>query len=294
MTPTIRSVQCLSPAGLHRMAYKEWGDANNPKVLVCVHGLSRVSDDFDTLAESLASDYRVICPDVVGRGRSDWLPNPQHYIIPQYVADMMTLLARINAETVHWLGTSMGGLIGLGLASLPESPIGKLILNDIGPSINPSALARIGHYIGEAVQFATFDEAAGYIRKISASFGKLTDEEWHKFAADVLRQNADGQWIRHYDLGLAVPFSAATEASGQMAEAMLWAAFDAIKCPTLLIRGAQSDLLTTEVAQAMLQRGPRPDFIELPDVGHAPALLHAPEISQIRDWLLQPETKQAI
>jgi pimeloyl-ACP methyl ester carboxylesterase len=289
MTPTLKSVQCLSPAGLHRMAYKEWGDAANPNILVCVHGLTRVADDFDALAPVLAAHYRVICPDVVGRGRSDWLADPQYYVIPQYVSDMVTLLARVDAQTVHWLGTSMGGLIGLALASLPQNPIQKLILNDIGPSINPEALARIGKYVGEPVKFSGFDEAAAYIRAISATFGQHSEQEWRKFAADVLRQDGDGQWIRHYDLGLAAPFasSAASDPGGQMAEAMLWAAYDAITCPTLVIRGAESDLLTKDVAQAMTRRGPRPELIELPGVGHAPTLVHPAQIALIQEWLLR-------
>jgi pimeloyl-ACP methyl ester carboxylesterase len=283
--PSLKSVQCISPAGLHRMAYKEWGDAANPNVLVCVHGLTRVSDDFDTLAQALSPQYRVICPDVVGRGRSEWLKDPQYYSIPQYVSDMVTLLARVDAQTVHWLGTSMGGLIGLALASLPQNPIKKLVLNDIGPAINPEALMRIGTYVGEPMKFAGFDEASAYIRSISLSFGEHTEQEWHKFAKDVLRQDADGMWIRHYDLGLAVPFKATTEASSKAGEAMLWAAYDAIACPTLLIRGAESDLLTEAVAQAMTQRGPRPELVELPGVGHAPTLVSAAQIALVKNWL---------
>jgi pimeloyl-ACP methyl ester carboxylesterase len=268
------------------MAYKEWGDAANPNVLVCVHGLTRVSDDFDALAPVLAEHYRVICPDVVGRGRSGWLADPRYYAIPQYINDMVTLLARADAQNVHWLGTSMGGLIGLALASLPQTPIKKLILNDIGPAINPEALARIGKYVGEPIKFAGLDEASAYIRAISASFGEHTEQEWRKFAADVLRQDADGQWRRHYDLGLALPFTTVSEADARTAEAMLWAAYDAISCPVLLIRGADSDLLTREVAQAMLQRGPRPDFVELPGVGHAPTLVHPAQIAMVKNWLL--------
>jgi pimeloyl-ACP methyl ester carboxylesterase len=283
--PSLKSVQCISPAGLHRMAYKEWGDPANPNVLVCVHGLTRVSDDFDALAQALSPQYRVICPDVVGRGRSEWLKDPQYYAIPQYASDMVTLLARVDVQTVHWLGTSMGGLIGLALASLPQSPIKKLILNDIGPAINPEALVRIGAYVGEPMKFAGFDEASAYIRSISVSFGEHTEQEWHKLASDVLRQDADGMWVRHYDLGLAVPFKATTEASGKAAEAMLWAAYDAIACPTLLIRGADSDLLTAAVAQTMTQRGPRPELVELPGVGHAPTLVNAAQIALVKNWL---------
>jgi pimeloyl-ACP methyl ester carboxylesterase len=284
--PAMKSVQCLSPSGLHAMAYKEWGDPHNPKVLVCVHGVTRVSDDFDNLARELCGDYRVVCPDVVGRGRSDWLRDPQHYQLPQYVSDMVTLLARLDAQTVHWFGTSMGGLIGMGLASLPDNPIRKLVLNDVGPALNPEALTRIGDYIGQDVRFSSFDEAALYIRTISQTFGPHTDEEWRKLAADVLRQNKEGQWTRHYDLRLSTPFKAVTPESTRKGEAALWAAYDAIKCPTLLVRGEHSDLLTPEVAEAMTKRGPKARLVELPGVGHAPTFMHADQIAVARDFLL--------
>jgi pimeloyl-ACP methyl ester carboxylesterase len=282
----IKTVQCLSPAGLHAMAYKEWGDPHNPNVLACVHGVTRVSDDFDNLARELCRHYRVVCPDVVGRGRSDWLRNPQYYHLPQYVNDMVTLVARLGVEKVDWVGTSMGGLIGMGLASLEKTPVRKLVLNDIGPVLNFSALSRIGEYIGQAVRFPTFEEAANYIRTISASFGPHTDEEWHKIAADVLRQDKDGQWIRHYDLGLSIPFKAETAESTRRNETMLWAAYDAITCPTLLVRGAQSDLLTHDVAQQMTQRGPKPGLAEFAGVGHAPTFMHAEQIAIAKEFLL--------
>ncbi|RJG06348.1 alpha/beta hydrolase [Noviherbaspirillum cavernae] len=282
----IQSVQCLSPAGLHTMAYKEWGDPHNPDVLVCVHGVTRVSDDFDNLAQELCKDYRVICPDVVGRGRSSRLRDPRYYVVPQYVSDMVTLLARLDATTVHWVGTSMGGLIGMGLASLPENPVRKLVLNDIGPALNYSALERIGGYIGQDMRFATFDEAANYIRGISLPFGPHTDDEWRKIAADVLQQDRDGKWIRHYDLNLAVPFKSVTPASAKQDEAMLWAAYDAITCPTLLTRGAESDLLSRDVAQAMTKRGPQSRLMEFAGVGHAPTFMHADQITAVKEFLL--------
>ena len=282
----IKIVQCLSPMGLHKMAYKEWGDPHNPKVLVCVHGVTRVSDDFDNMARALSPEYRVVCPDVVGRGRSDWLCDPQYYQLPQYVSDMVTLLARLDAETVHWFGTSMGGLIGMALASMSESPIRKLIMNDIGPVLNSTALTRIGDYIGQDVRFPSFEEAAHYIQHISLPFGPHTDEEWRKLAADVLRQEKDGQWRRHYDLRLAVPFKSATKESTEKTEAMLWMAYDAIACPTLLIRGEHSDLLTREVAQAMTKRGPKARLVEIPGVGHAPTFMHEDQIAIVRQFLL--------
>ena len=269
------------------MAYKEWGDPKNSRVLVCVHGVTRVSDDFDNMAMALCDQYRVVCPDVVGRGRSEWLRDPQHYQVPQYVSDMVTLLARLNAESVHWFGTSMGGLIGMGLASLKDSPIRKLILNDVGPALNAAALARIGDYVGKDVRFSDFDEAARYVRDISLPFGPHTDDEWRKLAGDVLRQDKDGQWTLHYDPGLAVPIKATSPELVQRAEAMLWMAYDAIACPTLLIRGAESDLLKHEVAQAMTTRGPKARLVEIPGVGHAPTFQHADQIALAREFLLE-------
>lgn len=282
----IRTVQCLSPAGLHRMAYKEWGDPHNSRVLVCVHGVTRVSDDFDNLARALCDEYRVICPDVVGRGRSEWLRDPQYYQVPQYVGDMVTLLARLNAETVHWFGTSMGGLIGMGLASMKGNPVSKLVLNDIGPALNSAALTRIGNYIGADTRFPSFDEALQYIKDISRPFGPHADDEWRKLASDVLRQNADGQWIRHYDLRLAMPFKSSTPERARQAEAMLWIAYDAISCPTLLARGADSDLLSPEVARAMTERGPKAKLVEFPGVGHAPTFMHPEQIAVAKEFLL--------
>jgi pimeloyl-ACP methyl ester carboxylesterase len=282
----IKTVQCLSPAGLHPMAYKEWGDPQNSRVLVCVHGVTRVSDDFDNLARELCGEYRVVCPDVVGRGRSGWLRDAQHYQIPQYVSDMVTLIARLDTDSVDWIGTSMGGLIGIGLTSLQGSPIRKLVLNDIGPAIDSAALKRIGDYIGQDVRFPTFDQAAHYIRDISLPFGPHTDDEWQKLASDVLRQDKDGKWIRHYDPGLAAPLKQATRESAAAAEKMLWMAYDAISCPTLLVRGAESDLLTPEVAQAMTTRGPKAKLVELAGVGHAPTLVHADQIAVVREFLL--------
>jgi len=286
----IKSVQCVSLAGLHQMSYKEWGAADNPQVLLCVHGVTRVGDDFDAMARALAADYRVICPDVVGRGRSDWLRNPQLYRLPQYVADMVTLLARVLDGTpgrqVDWFGTSMGGLIGLGLASLPGNPIRKLILNDIGPVLDPGALLRIGDYIGQDMRFQSFDEGAKFIRDVSLPFGPHTDDEWRKLASDVLRQDKDGQWIRHYDMGLALPFRSATPESAQADEAMLWAAYDAVTCDTLLVRGAESDLLSRETAHSMTQRGPKAKLVEIAGVGHAPTFIHDDQIAIARNYLL--------
>ena len=288
--PAIKSVQCISAAGLHRMAYKEWGAPDNPDVLVCVHGVTRVSDDFDDLARALADRYRVICPDVVGRGRSGRLRNPELYVVPQYVSDMVTLLARVLAsgerQKVDWVGTSMGGLIGMGLASLPDSPIQRLVLNDIGPVLDPVALNRIGDYIGQDLRFPTFEEGARFVREVSQPFGPHTDAQWDKMARDVLRQDADGEWVRHYDMGLALPFRAATPESVAADGKMLWAAYDAIRCPTLVVRGELSDLLSRETAHEMTQRGPRAQLAQIAGVGHAPMLMQDDQIALVRQFLL--------
>jgi pimeloyl-ACP methyl ester carboxylesterase len=283
--PRLCHVQCLAPEGLHRMAYWEWGDAANPKVLVCVHGLSRQGRDFDTFARAMRGEYRVVCPDIAGRGRSDWLKNPASYAIPKYVADMVTLLARLDATQVHWVGTSMGGLIGLGLAALPGSPIGRLVLNDVGPAIEYAALARIGTYLGQPAHWHTLDEAADALRAISLGFGPHTREEWLALTRPQLVADGDG-FKSHYDPAIAVPFRAVTPELAAAGDAMLWHAYDALKMPTLVLRGAESDLLSRATADAMSQRGPRARVHEFPGVGHAPTLVQADQIAVVRDFLL--------
>lgn len=282
----VKTVQCLSPAGLHNMAYKEWGDPKNPEVLLCVHGVTRVSDDFDALATAMADRYRVICPDVVGRGRSSWLTNPQFYQLPQYVSDMVTLIARLDVKQVDWFGTSMGGLIGMGVAALKDNPIRKMMLNDIGPTINFAALMRIAEYMGKEVRFPTFEAGVDYIRTIAAPFGPHSDEQWRKLAGDVLRQQKDGQWSRHYDPAIAQAFSTFTEENAAQSEAALWAIYDAIQCPVLLVRGSESDLLSRETADLMTQRGPRAALTELAGIGHAPTFMQPEQIALARDFFI--------
>jgi pimeloyl-ACP methyl ester carboxylesterase len=286
MQPQIKVVQCLSPVGLHSMAYKEWGDPSNPRVLVCAHGVTRVSDDFDALAAAMSDRYRVICPDVVGRGRSSWLKEPMYYAVPQYVSDMVTLIARLDVAQVDWFGTSMGALIGLGLAALPDSPVRKLLMNDVGPTLNYLALSRIGEYIGQDLRFDSYEQGRDYIRLISAPFGPHSEGEWDKLARDVLKQGEDGRWKRHYDLALALPFKSLTAEHAKQGEAALWAAYDAIRCPVLLVRGNESDLLSRETAQLMSERGPRAKVVELSGIGHAPTFMHADQIALARGFFL--------
>ena len=289
--PVLRDVQCLDSRGLHRMAYWQWGDAVNPKVLVCVHGLTRQGRDFDTLARALGGEYRVVCPDVVGRGRSDWLADPMGYVIPNYVADMVCLLARLDAQTVDWVGTSMGGLIGLGLASLSGSPVRKLVLNDVGPVIEPAALQRIGSYVGQSSFWGTLDEAADASWVLSQGFGPHSREQWLALTEPQLkpaRQDGRTGFTARCDPAIAVPLRAVTPELAQAGEALLWQSYDRLQCPTLLLRGADSDLLSETTAQAMTQRGPRAQLNQFVGVGHAPTLVHADQIEVLRRFLLSP------
>ncbi len=279
-----RHVQCLSPSGLHRMAYTEWGEGDNPRVLVCVHGLTRNCRDFDDLAAAFARHYRVICPDVAGRGLSDRLRDAASYAVPQYVADMVTLLARINVERVDWLGTSMGGLIGMALAALEDSPIQRLVLNDVGPVVEIDALRRIAGYVGADPTWASFDEALAYVRSVSAPFGSLSEEAWRRLTESSLARRADGRWGFRYDPRIAEGF----RASFADKDIDLWGLYDRIACPTLAIRGAESDLLSRAVWRQMGERGPRAALVEIPGVGHAPMFLDPNQISIVRDFLLAP------
>jgi pimeloyl-ACP methyl ester carboxylesterase len=279
------SVLCLSPSGMHRMAYVEWGAADNPNVLICAHGLTRTGRDFDRLALALADRYRVVCPDVVGRGRSDWLRDPNGYVLPQYVADMVTLIARLRVDTVHWVGTSMGGLIGLTLAGQPGSPIRRLVLNDVGPKVNAQGIARIGEYVGKPVRFASVDEAVDYITLISLGFGLRSRDEWREITQSVLKADGDGYTL-HYDLKLAQPIKAMTPEIAAATEAALWKFYDQIQCPTLLVRGENSDVLSHETALAMTQRGPRARLTEFPAIGHAPMFFDPAQIATVREFLL--------
>ncbi len=283
--PRLNHVQCLDVRGLHRMAYWEWGDPANPRVLLCAHGLARQGRDFDTLAQAMVDHYRVVCPDMVGRGQSDWLSDPAGYVLPTYLADVVTLLARLNATQIDWVGTSMGGLIGMGLASLPGAPVRRLVLNDVGPVIQYEAIARIGQYLGLPMHWNTVEEAADYLWSISQSFGPHTREQWLALTRPQLK--ADGSGFKpHYDPGIAVPFRAVTPEVAAAGEAAAWQAYDSLRSETLLLRGAQSDLLSRQTALAMTQRGPQAQLQEFEGVGHAPTLVQPDQVAVVRNFLL--------
>ena len=304
--PRLQYVSCASPSGIHRMAYWEWGDPASDKTVVCVHGLTRCGRDFDEVAQKLSTQYRVVAPDIVGRGRSDWLADPAGYTVPQYISDILTLIARLDVDEVHWLGTSMGGLIGLGLAgALLASPhqrpqrgsfglpateslrLGKVALNDIGPRLNRQGLTRIAAYVGKDVSFDTFDEAVAYVQMVSQGFGPHTQEQWNRLARDMFNQDG-GRWVRHYDLRLAEPMALQDAASLDAAELMLWSAFENINSPVLVLRGTESDVLTEDTAGEMLARNPRARLVEFTGVGHVPTLLTDEQIQPLASFFLSP------
>lgn len=285
LTARLHKVQWLSPQGLHQLAYREWGDPDNPHVLLCVHGLTRSSADFDAMAQDLGKDLRVVAADMPGRGASDWLTDPALYAVPTYVSACVALVARLNPEVLDWFGTSMGGLIGMGYACLPNNPIRKLILNDVGPTLNFNALQRIGEYVGKPVQFKTLDEARNYIRTISQPFGPHTESQWSALTDSVLVQK-DQYWIPHYDPAIGQAFQNLSESTTLMHEAALWAAYDAIKADTLVVRGEHSDLLNHLTVENMRQRGPKARVVEVQGVGHAPTFVQNEQIHLVRDFLL--------
>ncbi len=276
-------VQCLGPHGLHRMAYTEWGDAANPRVLICVHGLTRNGRDFDVLANALADDYRVICPDIVGRGNSDRLFFADDYALPLYANDIITLIARLGVDSVHWLGTSMGGLIGMFLAGLPASPISRLVLNDVGPFVTLESLQRIGEYLGKAPDFPDLDAAESYVRVVCAPFGALSNAQWRFMTVVGTRVKADGSYEMNYDRAIAQPYQKAY-LDGKDID--LWPLYDPIRCPTLVVRGAQSDILLAATAAEMTTRGPKATVVEVPKVGHAPMFLEEGQVRIVQDFLL--------
>jgi len=291
--PALHYVHCPDAAGGHRMAYWQWGRAQAPHVVLCVHGLTRQGRDFDVLAQALRArggeDLQVVCPDVVGRGRSDWLRDPAGYQLPTYGADMQALLAQLRPQRLDWVGTSMGGLIGIGLAgqSRQTYPIRRLVLNDVGPVIEWAGVERIARYVGQRMRFASEDEAADALWQVSQGFGPHTRAQWLALTRPMLRPAPDGQGVvLHYDPALAEPFRAMTPQSAAEGEAVLWRLYDAITAQTLLLRGADSDLLSAQTAQAMTQRGPRARLVEFAGVGHAPTLVVQEQVRVVVDFLL--------
>lgn len=294
--PTLHYVTCPDATGGHRMAYWEWGNPHSSHVVLCVHGLTRQGRDFDVLAQALCArsgnTIRVVCPDVAGRGQSDWLQDPQGYQIPFYAADMLALLAQLQPSTLDWVGTSMGGLIGIVVCGQPELPlpvpVRRLVINDVGPTIEWQALRRIGDYLGQPVQFASLQQAADVMWTLSSTFGPHTPAQWLELSRHMVKPVAGtpGALTLHYDPAIALPFRAVTQESAAQSEAMLWQLYDQIRAQTLLVRGAETDLLSVATAQAMTQRGPKARLVEFAGVGHAPTFVADDQVQTLASFLL--------
>ena len=274
-------ITSCSIGGLHKLAYLEWGEADNPNVLVCSHGLTRNKHDFDVLAETLSDTYRIICFDLPGRGESDWLAHKMSYDYNQYTVDALMVVARTGVEKVDWLGTSMGGLLGMALASLPNSPIKRLILNDVGPYIPKDALTRIADYVGHQPSFDTTEELGQYIRTVYAGFGALTEQQWQNMLTYGQRTLDNGQFTLNYDPEISKAFM-----DKPLEDMDLWPVWNAIQQPTMVIKGENSDLLDTATAQKMTMTGPKASLITIANTAHAPALMNDADINTIKDWLL--------
>lgn len=277
------------PRKPHHIAYTDWGDRENPHVVICVHGLTRNCRDFDYLAHALQTDCRVICVDVVGRGQSDWLQEAQDYeYYPLYLSDAIALLNYLKSQyttaiVLDWVGISMGGLIGMVLAlqqNLPM-PINKLVISDLGPLISSVALKRIAEYVGKDPRFASFEEFKNYMKLISVSFGPLTDEQWTHMVIHSARAYPDGSYGFRYDPRIAVSFQ-----THEITDIDLWAQWDQLNVPTLVLRGMESDILSAETAGQMQVRGAKAKVVELPGIGHAPMLMDDNQIKIVRDFIL--------
>lgn len=273
------SARCLDPHGFHRVRWVEWGDPANPRVLVCAHGLTRCGRDFDALAAGLADAYRVVCPDIAGRGRSDWLADKADYGYPLYCSDVATMLAAIGAESVDWVGTSMGGILGMMLAAHPRTPVGKLVMNDVGCVVPKAALERIAAYVGADVSFDSLEALESAMRAVSP-FGPLTGAQWRHLAEHASARGGDGRWRFRYDPGIALPFNA-----GPLADVDLRAVWRAVRGPVLVVRGEHSDLLTPALHAEMLGR-PGTEGLVVPGTGHAPMLMDDFQIGALRAFLL--------
>jgi pimeloyl-ACP methyl ester carboxylesterase len=269
-----------SRSGPHRVAYLEWGSPTAARTVLCVHGLTGCARDFEVLAPALAGmGYRVVAVDMAGRGDSDWLADPKGYVTPKYVADVHVLLGHLEVQEVDWIGTSMGGIIGMATAAGDGSPVRRLVLNDIGPFIPRAALQRLATYLRERPTFTDLDEAEARLRETRAPFGDLTDAQWRRMTERSTRPS-DGGYRLHYDPDIAVRFLETADQDTDM-----WQLWDAIDCPVLVLRGEDSDLLLSDTAAEMGDRGPRATVVEVPDCGHPPPLLEPKQIELVTSWL---------
>ena len=286
LKPREGSVQALGPHGFTRIAYFEWGPEDASQVVVCVHGLTRNARDFDFLARRLASKgMRVVAPDLPGRGKSEWVPIAADYATPLYLAAMAAVIARSGAEAVDWIGTSLGGHVGMEMAALAGAPIRRLVLNDFGARVGGVALQRISSYMRVKRRFATIEEVDAHLRSIHEPFGHLTDAQWRHMAEHSAVKTQDGDYVQHYDPSIGRAFSWPL-----MVDIALWNVWDLVSCPVLVLRGEDSDLLNASTVREMQKRGIAGKnglvrAVEVRDVGHAPALMNDAQISIVEEFL---------
>lgn len=280
--PTLSFVPILKPQGFFKLAYWTWDrDPERTKpLLFCAHGLTRNGRDFDVLGDALSDNFRVVAVDFPGRGRSDWLPDPMLYQVPLYLNDVATLLAHLRVNELTWVGTSMGGIVGMLLAAMPGTPIRRLVVNDIGPELDPAGVERIRSYAGLAVEFPDYGSGRAQIIRNSTSFGPHTDAQWDLFVRHYLIQR-DGRWVFNYDPRIGDAFRQPAPPIN------LWPFYESIRCPTLALRGRESDLFSAEVAAQMTKVGPKCELISFAGVGHAPTLMASEQIAPVREFVLR-------
>ena len=286
LTPRFEEVSALGPRGYSKVAYVEWGPPDAQQVVLCVHGLTRNSRDFDFLARRLAGKgLRVIAVDLPGRGRSEWLSNPSDYRTPAYLSATAAVIARSGASEVDWIGTSLGGHIGMETAALPGNPVRRLVLNDFGARISGVALQRIGSYLRRNKRFESLLEVEEHLRSIHETFGALTDAHWRHLAEHSAVQTEDGDYRQHYDFGIGRAFSWPLSV-----DVSLWDVWEKVACPTLILHGEDSDLLHASTVRDMQRRGIAAKnklvrAVEVRECGHAPSLMTDSQMSLIEDFL---------
>ena len=282
--PHCRStVAVLMDGVLKHMAVHEWGDEKNPRVVLCVHGLSRNGRDFDVVADALSKDFRVLCPDIPGRGQSDWLASENQYSIPTYARFINAMLTEFGVQSYDWIGTSMGGLIGMLMAVTPGSTMRRFVINDIGPVLEIEAIKRIASYVGLAPNFASYPELYAVARTAITTFGPLTEEQYQHMVSTSCWQRADGRWEFNMDPKVGDAFRAglATPAAD------MWPLWLAVKQPTLILRGVNSDLLSAATLTKMVETHPNALALTIADTGHAPMIFDAPTVSAVCEFLTE-------
>ncbi|SLN52557.1 alpha/beta fold hydrolase [Roseisalinus antarcticus] len=274
-------VRAINPKGFHMIAYHVWGKPDDVRPLFCVHGLTRHGGDFDPLARALAGRRKIVCPDLVGRGASDWLPDPDDYHVPQYNCDLTAVLAAAGCSEVDWIGTSLGGLCGIVMAGLPNSPIRRLVINDVAPEVPMPALRRVAGYLAGPIRLADYAATEAHLREIYAGFGPMTDDDWRHMAHTSVYREDDGSYAPHFDPGIGENF----RQYWLLVRFNFWTYWKRIKCPILILRGTNSDFLTPELLARMVAEQPGASVIEFDGVGHTPTLNTAAQIDPILSWL---------